>query len=217
MVTLPAAAAGDHMLLLMAKPGPYSPAPGHEAVPLPGWSIAGSPGVPEAGGGCPSTGGSGGRMAAPVQIGRPFPLQDRSRKFWGNRFRGLYICRYRRISPYMGRLLFDLTDEDRALLEAHRVRLGLRSHAETLRALIRSGPVIVGIDLGHPDGDRSVEVTARMNAEGRFEVESFKEHPPARARSSPSDPELYRRPVLTEIPILARKTFNPQPKRGGKA
>lgn len=38
----------------------------------------------------------------------------------------------------MGRLIFDLTDEDRAALEAHRVRLGLRSHAETLRVLIRT-------------------------------------------------------------------------------
>lgn len=34
-------------------------------------------------------------------------------------------------------MIFDLTDEDRAALEAHRVRLGCRSHAETLRALIR--------------------------------------------------------------------------------
>jgi hypothetical protein len=48
----------------------------------------------------------------------------------------------------MGRMIFALTDEDRAALEAHRVRLGLRSHAETLRALIRSGasePVVVRI------------------------------------------------------------------------
>jgi hypothetical protein len=34
-------------------------------------------------------------------------------------------------------MIFDLTDEDRAALEAHRVRLGCRSHAETLRWLIR--------------------------------------------------------------------------------
>jgi hypothetical protein len=39
----------------------------------------------------------------------------------------------------MGRMIFDLTDEDRALLEAHRIRMGKRSHAEALRALIR-GP-----------------------------------------------------------------------------
>lgn len=37
----------------------------------------------------------------------------------------------------MSRFIFDLTDEDRGALEAHRVRLGLRSHAETLRWLIR--------------------------------------------------------------------------------
>lgn len=34
-------------------------------------------------------------------------------------------------------MLFDLTDEDRDLLERRRVRLGLRSHADTLRSLIR--------------------------------------------------------------------------------
>lgn len=42
----------------------------------------------------------------------------------------------------MGHLLFDLTDDDRSLLEAHWVRLGLRSHAETLRALIRGAEPI---------------------------------------------------------------------------
>lgn len=37
----------------------------------------------------------------------------------------------------MNRMIFDLTDNDRLLLEAHRIRLGCRSHAEVLRALIR--------------------------------------------------------------------------------
>lgn len=37
----------------------------------------------------------------------------------------------------MGRMIFDLTDEDRASLEAIRKHRGLRSHAETLRHLIR--------------------------------------------------------------------------------
>lgn len=37
----------------------------------------------------------------------------------------------------MARMIFDLTDDDKAALEAHRIRLGLRSHAETLRRLIR--------------------------------------------------------------------------------
>lgn len=39
----------------------------------------------------------------------------------------------------MGRMIFDLTDEDRGALEALRIKMGLRSHAETLRALIRGG------------------------------------------------------------------------------
>jgi hypothetical protein len=37
----------------------------------------------------------------------------------------------------MGRFIFDMSDDERNALERHRVRLGLRSHAETLRALIR--------------------------------------------------------------------------------
>lgn len=42
--------------------------------------------------------------------------------------------------PPRNRLIFDLTDDDKLLLEAVRVKLGLRSHAETLRSLIRSYP-----------------------------------------------------------------------------
>lgn len=37
----------------------------------------------------------------------------------------------------MGRMIFDLTDEDRDALEAIRKHRGHRSHAETLRELIR--------------------------------------------------------------------------------
>lgn len=36
------------------------------------------------------------------------------------------------------RIIFTASDLEREMLEHHRVRLGLRSHAETLRALIRS-------------------------------------------------------------------------------
>lgn len=38
----------------------------------------------------------------------------------------------------MGRLIFDLNDDERSTLEAIRQRLGCRSHAETLRRLIQS-------------------------------------------------------------------------------
>lgn len=51
----------------------------------------------------------------------------------------------------MGRMIFDLTDDDRAALERHRVRLGLRSHAETLRALIRREPLRLGGQPIYPD------------------------------------------------------------------
>jgi len=37
----------------------------------------------------------------------------------------------------VARMIFDLTDDDRAALERARIAMGLRSHAETLRALIR--------------------------------------------------------------------------------
>jgi hypothetical protein len=36
------------------------------------------------------------------------------------------------------RFVLDLEEADRVLLEAHRVRLGCRSHAEALRVLIRT-------------------------------------------------------------------------------
>lgn len=36
----------------------------------------------------------------------------------------------------MGKLIFELSDEERDALERVRVKLGLRSHAETLRAMI---------------------------------------------------------------------------------
>lgn len=43
----------------------------------------------------------------------------------------------------MGRLIFELTDDDRAALERKRIELGCRSHAETLRQLIRGNAAFV--------------------------------------------------------------------------
>lgn len=51
----------------------------------------------------------------------------------------------RDIIQQMGRMIFDLTDEDREALERVRIALGARSHAETLRRLIRDfepGPTL---------------------------------------------------------------------------
>lgn len=50
-----------------------------------------------------------------------------------------------------------LSDEERDKLEAHRIRLGLRSQAETVRALISTpaGPVYTrypGVEVPWPDG-----------------------------------------------------------------
>lgn len=48
----------------------------------------------------------------------------------------------------MGRMIFDLTDDDRAALEKLRAARGHRSQAETLRELIRGG--IVEIQTSEP-------------------------------------------------------------------
>lgn len=62
----------------------------------------------------------------------------------------------------MGRMIFDLTDDDRAALEQLRAARGLRSQAEVLRALIREntagGEIIIGV-VETPRSDRIVELT----------------------------------------------------------
>lgn len=55
----------------------------------------------------------------------------------------------------MGRMIFDLTDEDRAALEAIRKNRGHRSHAETLRELIRQAA-----SSGLPAPERQAEMKA---------------------------------------------------------
>lgn len=77
----------------------------------------------------------------PRTNGTWFPLSPSSPDILGYRFPSLDISRHLVISWPMvtksPRFVFDIGEADRALLEAHRVRLGLRSHAETLRVLIR--------------------------------------------------------------------------------
>lgn len=50
----------------------------------------------------------------------------------------------------MGKLLFELSDDDRAALERVRIKMGLRSHAETLRALISEADGGVALAVGDP-------------------------------------------------------------------
>lgn len=140
-------------------------------------------------------------------MGHPFQAGLASQDFWGTWFLSLYICRYRRISAYMGRLLFDLTDDDRALLEAHRVRLGLRSHAETLRSLIRrSGKVLAATAVGPIERGDLVTLRDEPIVAGIRQAPIWREGPVTHIP--------HVQPVHVEVPILARKTFNPQPKRG---
>ena len=95
----------------------------------------------------------------------------------------------------MSRMIFDLTDEDRQALEAHRIRLGLRSHAEALRALIRGeGPATAMAEPTDPrpsfSHGRSKTVVA----------------PAKRVRTEPA--------IHVEVPTFERKAFNPRPKTG---
>jgi hypothetical protein len=59
----------------------------------------------------------------------------------------------------MSRMIFDLTDEDRAMLEAIRKNRGHRSHAETLRDLIR-----LAAGSGLPSPAQQAEIRAAVLA-----------------------------------------------------
>lgn len=98
----------------------------------------------------------------------------------------------------MGRMIFDLTDEDRAALEAHRVRLGCRSHAGTLRALIRGNISSRRFEDFYPnlaDADNSTTTELSPAQIGQRELVKI---------------------IPLDVPIFARKAFNPQPKTGKK-
>lgn len=59
----------------------------------------------------------------------------------------------------MGRMIFDLTDEDKGALEKLRKQRGLRSHAEVLRELIRQA-----ISSGLPTPERQAEMKTAVAA-----------------------------------------------------
>lgn len=63
------------------------------------------------------------------------------------------------ITRYMGRMIFDLTDDDREKLEVVRKQRGHRSHAETLRELIRQAA-----SSGLPTPARQAEMKAAVKA-----------------------------------------------------
>ena len=90
----------------------------------------------------------------------------------------------------MPKKLFDLTDDDLATLERLRAKHGLRSHAETLRALIR-GEVIPGL-IEMPEPAQVVEITPLPKDAPRFikgEIE------PARSPSVPLAGTFERKPM----------------------
>jgi hypothetical protein len=93
-------------------------------------------------------------------------------------------------------MIFDLTDDDRQALEAHRIRLGLRSHAEALRSLIRGeGPALAMAEPPVPRPSFSLGRSKTVLA------------PAKRERTVPD--------THVAVPTFQRKAFNPQPK-GGK-
>jgi hypothetical protein len=55
----------------------------------------------------------------------------------------------------MARFILTLTDEQRAKVEAHRVRLGARSHADAIRKLIDGDGVALS-SMRHPETGRRV-------------------------------------------------------------
>jgi hypothetical protein len=64
----------------------------------------------------------------------------------------------------MAKMIFDLTDDDREALERVRIAMGLRSHAETLRALIRgSGGEPAPVAAGRPKPLPTLDAVAKQS------------------------------------------------------
>jgi hypothetical protein len=91
----------------------------------------------------------------------------------------------------MAKMLFELTDQDRAALERIRIARGLRSHAETLRAMIRG-----------EDGQPAM-------AEPPAPKPSF-----SHGRSKTVVAPAKRERTMVAVPIYEARAFNPQPKTG---
>lgn len=103
-----------------------------------------------------------------------------------------------RYIPSMGKLIFELSDGERATLERIRIARGLRSHAETLRAMIRS-----------EDGEPAM-------AEPPAPRPSFS-HGRGKTVVAPVKRERTIAPAAhVAVPTYERKAFNPQPKPGKK-
>jgi hypothetical protein len=97
----------------------------------------------------------------------------------------------------MSRMIFDLTEEDRAALERIRITRGLRSHAETLRAMIRGEdgqPAMVEPPAPRPSFSHGRSKTVLA--------------PAKRERTVPA--------AHVDVPVYEAKPFNPQPKTGKK-
>lgn len=93
----------------------------------------------------------------------------------------------------MGRMIFDLTDEQRVKLEQLRASMGLRSQAETLRTLI---------ELAVPP------VVAQLSAEDIAKLSSELAHGPGGAAIPPPSPPKV------DVPLFKPGVFRPMPKSG---
>jgi hypothetical protein len=100
----------------------------------------------------------------------------------------------------MGRMIFHLTDEDRDALERVRVKLGARSHAESLRRLILAADEAPVVSMSISEGP--APLIAEMRALAAL--------PPGTKVKVVDDG------AAPFVPLLKRRDFNPQPKKGAK-
>jgi hypothetical protein len=84
----------------------------------------------------------------------------------------------------MSRMIFDLTDDDRAALEVIRQRSGHRSQAETLRELIRSVKTL---------SDRATEEDAKRGAAVLAALERQRDAIVAARKPAPKPPAFKTR------------------------
>ena len=94
-------------------------------------------------------------------------------------------------------MVFIVTDQDREMMEAFRARRGLRSLAEALRTMIQES----GEKHPPPKVITPAEIHAVM-AKLRSQQETHD--------------DIVRSMQKPDVPMMTRKSFNPQPKPGKK-
>ncbi len=107
----------------------------------------------------------------------------------------------------------DLDDEERDAMEAHRIRLGLRSGAETIRALLLSNPVLVTHEWVDPAGRTGPKVLTKHELSAEDIQRGLAPYTTGLNQNGPQGLGMAH---TAAVPTLTRKAFNPQPKPSGK-